>query len=100
MEDRIIEDETIVCACVLTSFTVMIRCKRHWDWIRIAKNVYWENNIKQWQQWFLTNMNRFVDREEAFKIAKNAGQLKAINQIDWEPIDYTNETLLYSEYIW
>ena len=62
--------------------------------------MYWEENVKQWQQWFLTDNNKFVDREEAFKIAKEAGQLKAINQIDWEPIDYTNETLLYSEYVW
>lgn len=92
--------EEIVCACVLTSLWVMIKCKRHSDWIWVAKHVYWEGNVKQWQQWFLTDNNEFVDREDAFKIAKEAGQLKAINQIDWEPIDYTNETLLYSEYVW
>lgn len=94
------EPERIVCACILTSHCVMIHCKRHWDWIRLAKNVYWEDNIKQWQQWFFTDNHRFVDREEAFKIAKEAWQLKAINQIDWEPIDYTDETILYSEYIY
>ena len=94
------EPTKIVCACILTGYWVKINCKRHWDWIWLAKNVYWEENVKQWQQWFLTDNNKFVDREEAFKIAKEAGQLKAINQIDWEPIDYTNETLLYSEYIW
>ena len=66
-------------------------------WLR--KQLYWEDT-DQWEQWFWTSKDRFVDRKEAFNIAKNAGQLKAINQIDWEPIDYTNETLLYSEYVW
>ena len=76
-----------------------VLCKRHWDGIWLKKQLYWEDTTEI-QQWFWTSRNRCVSREEAFKIAKKAGQLKAINQIDWEPIDYTNETLLYSEYVW
>ena len=93
-------EEKIVCACVLTSLWIFVPCKRHSDGVWVAKIYYWDENVKQWQQWFVTNTGRFVDREEAFQIAKAAWQLKAINQIDWEPIDYTNETLLYSEYVW
>lgn len=78
---------------------IPILCKRHWDGIWLKAQLYWEKTTQE-QQWFWTNRNRFVSREEAFKIAKKAGQLKTINQIDWEPIDYTNETLLYSEYVW
>ena len=76
-----------------------VLCKRHWDGIWLKKQLYWEDTTEI-QQGFWTSRNRYVCREIAFKIAKKAGQLKAINQIDWEPIDYTNETLLYSEYVW
>ena len=90
--------EKILCSAIMTWHWVF-KCKRHWDWMWLRKQLYWEDT-DQWEQWFWTSKDRFVDRKEAFNIAKNAGQLKAINQIDWEPIDYTNETLLYSEYVW
>lgn len=76
-----------------------VLCKRHWDGIWLKKQLYWEDTTEI-QQWFWTSRDRYVSRETAFKIAKKAGQLKAVNGIDWEPIDYTNETLLYSEYLW
>lgn len=78
---------------------IPILCKRHWDGIWLKEQLYWEKTTQE-QQWFWTNRNKFVDRKTAFGIAKKAGQLKAVNQIDFEPIDYTNETLLYSEYVW
>lgn len=76
-----------------------VLCKRHWDGIWLKKQLYWEDTTQE-QQGFWTNKGRFVDRGQAFIIAKGIGQLKATNQIDGEPIDYTNEDTLYSEYVW
>ena len=56
----------------------------------------WYNIVSFWEQIKV----RFILFNYTMKEEKKAGQLKAINQIDWEPIDYTNETLLYSEYVW
>ena len=93
--------ETILCSAILRDdeSKPLVLCRRHWDGVWLKYQLYWEGT-KQSQQGFMTSRYRWVDREEAFKIAKKAGQLKKINQIDWELINYDNETLLYSEYIW
>lgn len=93
--------ETILCSAVLRNNEEEnpVLGKRHWDAIFLKKRLYWEDTTPH-QQGFLTSRYRWVDRAEAFRIAKNAGQLKTINQIDWEPIDYNKINILYSEYIW
>jgi len=94
-------NETILCCAILRNNEEEnpVLGKRHWDAMWLKKQLYWEDTTQS-QQGFLTSRYRWVDREEAFRIAKEAGQLKAVNQIDFEPIDYTNEKLLYSEYVW
>ena len=91
--------EKILCSAIKMKDWHIILCRRHWDGIRLKRQLYWEVTIPK-QQWFWTSKDRFVDRKEAFIIAKNAWQLRTINQIDWEPIDYSNEDTLYSEYVW
>ena len=50
-------------------------------------------NIHEKEQGFLTNLNRFVDRKEAYQIAKNANQLAP-----WVNITGDSEnTKLFSE---
>ena len=93
--------ERILCCAILRNNEEdnPVLGRRHWDAMWLKRRLYWENTLPH-QQGFLTTRYRWVNREEAFKIAKEVWQLKVINQIDWEPIDYTDETLLYSEYIW
>lgn len=85
--------EKIDAAAIRLSDGVVVavaRPGRHHDVIRKVKE---QNlNLRQAVQGFLIDLNRFVDREEAFKIASSAGQIirnkpKAI-------------TWLYSEDLW
>lgn len=96
------ERETIRTACVLTDKWIPIFCKRHGEWIRIKKQLYWEWTTQK-QQGFRTSESRFVSRREAFKIAKAAWQLRIVDWItgeviNWqERLDVLGENDLYSE---
>ena len=95
------DQEYIICSAILRNNQTdsPVLCKRHWDWIWLKLRLYKEHTTHD-QQWFYTSKGRFVDRREAFKIAKRNWQLKAVNQIDWDPMDYSKENTLYSEYVW
>lgn len=91
--------EYILCSAIKRDNGKLVLCRRHWDGMWLKMQLYWETTTPE-QQGFYTDRWNFVDRKKAFKIAKREWQLRAVNQIDWEPIDYSNETLLYSEYVW
>lgn len=87
--------EVIITACVMVHWQIPIFCKRHWDWIFVARRIY-KSGIQQHEQGFWTSAWRFVDRFEWMKIAKKASQLKKLDE-DWKPIDYSGRDELYSE---
>lgn len=66
--------ERIVCAAIRQGLKVMVG-KSHAQLINRAVFAEWHLPITKEDQGFWTSSNRFVDREEAFKIAKNADQL-------------------------
>jgi len=53
-----------------------------------------DDAVGEHEQGFLTNKNRFVDRNEAAKIARDANQLN--DRVDWSKADFTKADL-YSE---
>lgn len=91
--------EIILTACVLKKDWTPIFCKRHWDGIFVKKNIYNENTTQE-QQWFRTTENRFLNREEAFKLASENWQLKRFDE-EWNIIYYEPDCKeLYSECLW
>lgn len=62
--------------------------------------LYWEKT-KQNQQGFRTSESRFVSRRDAFRIAKEAWQLRVIDGLTWETINwksrFEDEPILFSE---
>lgn len=65
------------------------RPNRHHDCISLAY-LEFKEYIRTESQGFLTSKNRYIDRREAMKIARNSGQL----------LNETETELLYSEDLW
>ena len=92
-------NEIILTACVLRSNWEPVYCKRHWDAIFVKKKIYNENTTQE-QQWFWTSKNRFLNREEAFKLVSENWQLKRFDE-EWNIIYYEPDCKeLYSECLW
>lgn len=64
----------------------------HWSVSQNVKELHHDNTLTPltWEQGFLTNTGRFVDRDEGFKIAQSAGQIPPT----WKPRH------LFSEDLW
>ena len=72
--------EYILCAAIALSIKdnespIIIGGYRHGNCFDTAIKLGWTERITQEEQGFITSTGRFVGREEAKKIARNAGQL-------------------------
>ncbi len=100
--------ERIVCSAILANdgkkrvhqptnipFGVVVCGLRHSACFELLSLM--KDSINQYVlvQGFITNYNRFLDREEALRVAKNAGQLRE-NEDAYEH-ESKNRTKLYSE---
>lgn len=74
------EQEKILCACVLIQGNIAVFGKRHGDAIFIAKNVYGCESVPVDKQGFRTNKKRFLERKKAFNLAARNGQLKKLDE--------------------
>ena len=69
-------DEFILCAALNYNGTI-ISAARHSDCYAIIKELFTDPVLPEREhQGFLTSKNRFVDRKEAWKIAKTNNQIK------------------------
>lgn len=66
-------EERIVCAAVRDSAGVVVPGVRHYD--RLMSRANFGANAEGDEQGFLTNRYRFVNRQEAWKIAEANGQI-------------------------
>lgn len=60
---------------------LVVMSKRHGDdiFFNIVDKIYGGDKLyHDWTQGFVTSKNRFVDREEAWTIAKNANQIRRV----------------------
>lgn len=87
--------ETIVCVAIMCDggMWTLPRPNRHWNIFELYYMVH-KKVMPEPIQGFMTDYWRFVDREEAWKIAEAAGQL-----IERAPTDGRGGTL-YSEDVW
>lgn len=76
---------------------IVVEGHRHGDIIKTVYNLlgkrtvqFGENSVGETEQGFTTNLDRFVDRQQAMLIAKNANQIKGIAE----------HLELYSEDLW
>lgn len=72
--------EYILCAAIALSIKdnespIIIGGYRHGNCFDTAIKLGWAKRITQEEQGFITSIGRFVGREEAKEIARNAGQL-------------------------
>ena len=51
-----------------------------------------EDNVGEFEEGFLTSKNRFVGRNEAAKIARDAGQI-SWTMVDWDKVELYSEDL-------
>ena len=74
--------EIVISASALNpEDNMMIMSKRHGDEIffNVADKIYGEDaDYNHWHQGFTTSEGRFVDREEAWLIAKAANQIRRV----------------------
>jgi len=84
-------NETIEAAAILQNGKIYKGFRHH----LIIRDIVKELNIKPvtGEQGFVTNSGRFVEREEALKIALAANQIKIENKIG-------NKNILFSEEVW
>lgn len=66
--------------------------RRHHNVILLRKELTGESTVTRQGQGFLTDTDRFVDRQEAYKIARDAGQL-LLGDYQKEPYMLTSEDL-------
>ncbi|MDD5407107.1 MAG: hypothetical protein PHE73_09240 [Sulfurovaceae bacterium] len=72
------EKEICICAAIKTRSGKIVLGHRHSDCIYTAKRMGWAlQDLSFTDQGFITSKNRFVDRWEAFRIAKRAKQVKS-----------------------
>ncbi len=95
------QKEFILCAAV-TYKGVIISGYRHSDCADVLKDLLSEHlgfvdTPERKDQGFLTSHNRFVDRKEAFKIAKANNQIWHKMHDDVDGIELTSEDLYYHE---
>lgn len=69
--------EVCLCAAVRTATGLIYPCRRHYHGIAAA--IEDDQSVRQAQQGFLTNLNRFVDRKEGLRLQLAAG-ITSINQ--------------------
>lgn len=90
------EQEKILCACVLIQGNIAVFGKRHGDAIFIAQNVYGCESVPADKQGFRTSKKRFLDRKQALKLALRGRQIKRLDE-QGKPISYLDRDELYSE---
>jgi len=86
--------EICICAAVKATDGTIIRGHRHRDCIEGIIRRGLEPSIEWNSQGFITSYNRFVDRQEGYKLQKEAG-IKSVN-----PEGYSSAKWLYSEDIY
>jgi len=71
--------ELIICSAIKMSDGYIIRGHRHGNCFDTARAIprYAEYRTKPDDQGFVTSLNRFVGREEAYKLFVEAGQVSA-----------------------
>ncbi len=87
--------EKILHAAVLTVTGYIVIGKCHADCFWAGKNMGLVMSSKSYDQGFITNKGRYVDRKEAARIAKRAGQLVDDHNRKAKKVKY-----LLSEDIW
>ncbi len=95
------QKEYILCAAVLYK-GIVISGYRHADCALVLKELLTDHigfvdTPERKDQGFLTSHNRFVDRREAFKIAKANNQIWHKMHDDADDIELTSEDLYYNE---
>lgn len=73
--------EIVICAAVRASNGFIVRGHRHHDAIRTMSTIpgYEDERPSGDNQGFITSENRYVNREEAYKIQVAAGKMKDDN---------------------
>jgi hypothetical protein len=86
------EKEICICAAVVTTEAEVYPCHRHADGIIAIKNDGKEVCSDQKAQGFLTSKNRFISREEAYKLQIEAG-IKSASPDGYYPPELFSEDL-------
>lgn len=69
--------EIIICAAININWVIIV-WKRHWNCFSSLSGIYAESSDvpRNITHWFRTNRFRFINRKEAFNLAKENWQLK------------------------
>jgi len=65
--------EICICAAVITTDEIIVRCHRHVDCIHTIKRMKKSPKSDSLSQGFITSRNRYVNRIEGCRLQKDAG---------------------------